>query len=194
VIPLGATSPVEGLTLGPGLVLPVEAVTETFAILAKHGAGKTYTAAVLVEEMMMMMGAGLPVTNTASDPGMQQQIKQGLAPGETAAKIAATFRVKGAPAASFTTPASTSATPPTTTAESSPFSPTCATPSQPRPGGRLKRRAWPTAPPGGDGPGQLSPRRAPRAIVPIWHVPNTNLISTGQCISTSSTCTDALPG
>ncbi len=49
---------VEGLTLGPGLVLPVEAVTETFAILAKRGAGKTYTAAVLVEEMM---GAGLPV-------------------------------------------------------------------------------------------------------------------------------------
>jgi len=53
-----ATKPVEGLTLGPGLVLPVEAVTETFAILAKRGAGKTYTAAVLVEEMM---GAGLPV-------------------------------------------------------------------------------------------------------------------------------------
>jgi len=49
---------VEGLTLGPGLVLPVEAVTETFAILAKRGAGKTYTAAVLVEEMM---SAGLPV-------------------------------------------------------------------------------------------------------------------------------------
>jgi len=45
--PHGATSPVEGLTLGPGLVLPVEAVTETFAILAKRGAGKTYTAAVL---------------------------------------------------------------------------------------------------------------------------------------------------
>ncbi len=53
-----AARPVEGLTLGSGLVLPVEAVTETFAILAKRGAGKTYTAAVLVEEMM---GAGLPV-------------------------------------------------------------------------------------------------------------------------------------
>ncbi len=48
----------EGLTLGPGLMLPVQAVTETFAILAKRGAGKTYTAAVLVEEMM---AAGLPV-------------------------------------------------------------------------------------------------------------------------------------
>ncbi len=51
-------NPSAGLTLGPGLVLPHEAVTETFAILAKRGAGKTYTAAVLVEEMM---GAGLPV-------------------------------------------------------------------------------------------------------------------------------------
>jgi len=29
--------------------LPAEAVSETFAILAKRGAGKTYTAAVLVE-------------------------------------------------------------------------------------------------------------------------------------------------
>jgi len=58
VSPTGAVGPVEGLTLGPGLMLPVEAVTETFAILAKRGAGKTYTAAVLVEEMM---AAGLPV-------------------------------------------------------------------------------------------------------------------------------------
>jgi DNA helicase HerA-like ATPase len=58
VRPASAGRPVEGLTLGPGLVLPVEAVTETFAILAKRGAGKTYTAAVLVEEMM---GAALPV-------------------------------------------------------------------------------------------------------------------------------------
>ena len=47
-----------GLTLGPGLELPLEAVTETFAILAKRGSGKTYTAKVLVEEML---GAGLPV-------------------------------------------------------------------------------------------------------------------------------------
>ena len=58
ISPDSAARPVEGLTLGPGLVLPVEAVTETFAILAKRGAGKTYTAAVLVEEMM---SAGLPV-------------------------------------------------------------------------------------------------------------------------------------
>jgi uncharacterized protein DUF87 len=32
--------------------LPLEAVTETFGILAKRGVGKTYTAAVLVEELL----------------------------------------------------------------------------------------------------------------------------------------------
>jgi DNA helicase HerA-like ATPase len=46
------------LNIGAGLTLPVEAVTETFAILAKRGVGKTYTAAVMVEEMV---AAGLPV-------------------------------------------------------------------------------------------------------------------------------------
>lgn len=38
--------------------LPATTVTETLAIIAKRGAGKTYTGAVLVEEMI---GAGLPV-------------------------------------------------------------------------------------------------------------------------------------
>ena len=40
------------LVLAPELSLPLEAVTETFAILAKRGAGKTYAAAVLIEEML----------------------------------------------------------------------------------------------------------------------------------------------
>jgi uncharacterized protein len=40
------------LHLSKDLGLPVEAVTQTFAILAKRGAGKTYTAAVMVEEML----------------------------------------------------------------------------------------------------------------------------------------------
>ncbi len=40
------------LHLADGLDLPLEAVTETFALIAKRGAGKTYTAAVLVEEML----------------------------------------------------------------------------------------------------------------------------------------------
>jgi hypothetical protein len=36
------------LRLSNDIMLPAEAVTETFAILAKHGVGKTYTASVLV--------------------------------------------------------------------------------------------------------------------------------------------------
>lgn len=39
------------LPIGPGFALPVEAVTQTFAILAKRGAGKTYTASRMAEEM-----------------------------------------------------------------------------------------------------------------------------------------------
>lgn len=46
------------LHLGDGFTLPLDAVTQTFGILAVRGAGKTYTAAVMVEEMV---GAGLPV-------------------------------------------------------------------------------------------------------------------------------------
>ena len=40
------------LSIASDLTLPIEAVTETFAILAKRGAGKTYTANVLAEEML----------------------------------------------------------------------------------------------------------------------------------------------
>ena len=47
-----------GLTIAPDLQLPIEAVTETFAILAKRGKGKTNTAVVMAEEMI---GADLPV-------------------------------------------------------------------------------------------------------------------------------------
>lgn len=46
------------LEMATGLSLPLDAVTETFAILAKRGKGKTYTAAVMCEEMI---GAGMPV-------------------------------------------------------------------------------------------------------------------------------------
>ncbi len=46
------------LRIGGNLALPREAVTQTFAILAKRGAGKTYTAAVMAEEMLK---ASLPV-------------------------------------------------------------------------------------------------------------------------------------
>ena len=43
------TSPTATLHIG-SLQLPVESTTKTFAVLAKRGAGKTYTAAVLAEE------------------------------------------------------------------------------------------------------------------------------------------------
>ncbi|HEX8144761.1 MAG TPA: helicase HerA-like domain-containing protein [Pyrinomonadaceae bacterium] len=42
----------KGLRIADNLLLPVEAVTQTFAILAKRGVGKTYTASVLTEEML----------------------------------------------------------------------------------------------------------------------------------------------
>lgn len=46
------------LRIAKGFALPADAVTETFAILAKRGAGKTYTTLVMAEEMVR---AGLPV-------------------------------------------------------------------------------------------------------------------------------------
>lgn len=40
------------LKISKSFSLPIEAVTQTFAILAKRGVGKTYTASVMVEEML----------------------------------------------------------------------------------------------------------------------------------------------
>lgn len=40
------------IKLGRGLDLPIEAVTQTFALLAKRGAGKTYAALKLAEGML----------------------------------------------------------------------------------------------------------------------------------------------
>ena len=40
------------LRISSDFTLPAEAITETFAILAKRGVGKTYTASVLVEELL----------------------------------------------------------------------------------------------------------------------------------------------
>lgn len=46
------------LNLATDLQLPLDAVTQTFAFLAKRGVGKTYSASVLVEEFLKN---GLPV-------------------------------------------------------------------------------------------------------------------------------------
>ena len=40
------------LYLSENFSIPADAVTQTFAILAKRGVGKTYTASVLVEELL----------------------------------------------------------------------------------------------------------------------------------------------
>lgn len=40
------------LNIAPGLSLPIDGVTETFAIVAKRGTGKTHNASVLGEEML----------------------------------------------------------------------------------------------------------------------------------------------
>lgn len=40
------------LAIAPDFSLPIEAVTQTLAVLAKRGVGKTYTASVLAEEML----------------------------------------------------------------------------------------------------------------------------------------------
>jgi hypothetical protein len=53
----------KGLHISPDIQLPVEAVTQTFAILAKRRVGKTYTASVMAEEMAKV---GLPFV--ALDP------------------------------------------------------------------------------------------------------------------------------
>lgn len=41
------------LAISNDLQLPIEAVTQTFGIIAKRGVGKTYTASVMAEEMLM---------------------------------------------------------------------------------------------------------------------------------------------
>jgi uncharacterized protein DUF87/helicase HerA-like protein len=79
------------LRLSADFTLPPEAVTETFAILAKRGVGKTYTASVLAEELIKVhlhtvicnpigvwwglraaadsKGPGLPITILGGDHG-----------------------------------------------------------------------------------------------------------------------------
>jgi hypothetical protein len=55
------------LSIAPNLKLPEEAVTETFAILGKRGAGKTTTTRVLTEELLHV---GLP----ALIPGSHRRV------------------------------------------------------------------------------------------------------------------------
>lgn len=45
-------TPMADLHISSNFSIPVDAVTQTFAILAKRGVGKTYCASVLVEELL----------------------------------------------------------------------------------------------------------------------------------------------
>jgi uncharacterized protein len=44
----------EGLAIAADLLLPLDAITQTFAILAKRGVGKTHTGSVMAEEMLKL--------------------------------------------------------------------------------------------------------------------------------------------
>ncbi len=69
------------LRIADDFTIPVEAVTQTFGILAKRGMGKTYTAAVLVEELLKARSRvavidpigvwyGLRAAANGKDPGL----------------------------------------------------------------------------------------------------------------------------
>ena len=66
------------LHLADGFDLPLEAVTETFAILAKRGSGKTSTAVVLAEEMI---GTGQQVL-TVDPTGVWWGLRAGRSGGQ----------------------------------------------------------------------------------------------------------------
>jgi DNA helicase HerA-like ATPase len=44
----------KNLNIAHNLTLPLDAVTQTFAILAKRGVGKTHTGSVMAEEMLKL--------------------------------------------------------------------------------------------------------------------------------------------
>ena len=54
---------VKGLKLSADMVLPLDAVTQTFAFLARRGAGKTYGAMKLCEEMLPVTYGARPDTD-----------------------------------------------------------------------------------------------------------------------------------
>ena len=77
------------LRLAPDLALPLEAVTETFGILAARGAGKSNTAAVMAEEMFtaklpfvvvdpVRAWWGLRSSRDGTGPGLPMPQKGGL--------------------------------------------------------------------------------------------------------------------
>lgn len=68
------------LNISPDLSLPIEAVTQTFAILAKKGSGKTYTGSVLAEEMLAAGQVMVAVDPTGAWYGLRSS-SDGKRPG-----------------------------------------------------------------------------------------------------------------
>jgi hypothetical protein len=65
---------------GKGINLPIEAVTQTFAILAKRRVGKTYTASVMAEEMLKLFLQIIIIDPTDAWWGLRSS-KDGKGPG-----------------------------------------------------------------------------------------------------------------
>ena len=105
------------LRLSTSLMLPLDAVTQTFGLLGKRGAGKTNTAVVMADEMIR---AGLPIVIV--DPvgvwwGLRSSAdgeRKGC-PSTSWAATTATSRSRRPPAASSPTSSSTRASPSSST-------------------------------------------------------------------------------
>jgi hypothetical protein len=69
-----------GLRIAPGLELPVDVVTQPIAILARRGAGKTYTASVIVEEVVRAKVPVVVLDPTGAWWGLRSSA-DGTAPG-----------------------------------------------------------------------------------------------------------------
>jgi len=68
------------LQIGDNLTLPVEAVTQTFAILAKRGVGKSYLASVMAEEMLKAGQQIIAIDPTGAWHGLRSSA-DGKSPG-----------------------------------------------------------------------------------------------------------------
>ncbi len=70
------------LRLGNGFSLPFESVTQTFAILAKRGVGKTYTASVMAEEMLKAGQQIVAIDPTGAWWGLRSEFPVAVLGGE----------------------------------------------------------------------------------------------------------------
>lgn len=70
------------LTIAPNLKLPIETVTQTFAILAKRGVGKTHCAVVMTEELLKAGQRVVVVDPVGVWSGLRSS-KDGKSPGQS---------------------------------------------------------------------------------------------------------------